>query len=70
MTMEEIRTAAKAQMGGKCKACPVCNGMACRDTIPGPGAKGDIAVRNYEAWQNIRVNMDTICESGPVDLSL
>ena len=70
MTMEEIRAAAKAQMGGKCKACPVCNGMACRDAIPGPGAKGDIAVRNYEAWQNIRVNMDTICESGPVDLSL
>lgn len=34
----------------KCKACPVCNGLACRNTIPGPGAKGvgDTAIRNYQ----------------------
>lgn len=40
--------------------------------MPGPGAKGvgDIAIRNYSAWQNVRVNMDTICESGEPDTTL
>ena len=45
MTFDDIRAAAKPLLGGNCKACPVCNGMACRDVIPGPGAKGDVAVR-------------------------
>ena len=70
MTFEEVRIQAKDRIGDKCKACPVCNGMACRNVIPGPGAKGDIAVRNYDAWQKIHVNMDTICENNPIDLSL
>ena len=32
--------------------------------MPGPGAKGvgDLAMRNYRKWQEIRINMDTICE--------
>lgn len=40
--------------------------------MPGPGAKGvgDVAIRNYSAWQNVRVNMDTICESGEPDTTL
>ena len=70
MTFKEIRKQASGCIGTKCKACPVCNGMACRNVIPGPGAKGDIAVRNYNAWQEIRVNMDTICENRTTDLSL
>lgn len=59
-------------MGPYCKVCPVCNGKACKNQIPGPGAKGagDTAVRNYEKWQEIRINMDTICENVPVDTSL
>ena len=57
---------------GKCKGCPVCNGVACRNMIPGPGAKGvgDTAIRNYNKWQEIRVVMDTLCEKRPVDTSL
>lgn len=49
---------------GKCHGCPICNGVACRNTIPGPGAKGvgDTAIRNYQAWQDVRVVMDTLCE--------
>ena len=31
---------------------------------------GDVAIRNYSAWQNVRVNMDTICESGEPDTTL
>ncbi len=43
-------------------ACPECNGKACGNHLPGPGSKGtgDGAMRNYEAWKEIRVNMDTI----------
>lgn len=60
-------------MGTKlCKSCPVCDGRACRNTIPGPGAKGigDVAMRNYDAWKNIRVNMDTITDNEPVSTEL
>lgn len=63
--------AARTCSGPHCKACPVCNGRACRDAMPGPGAKGTgtVAIRNYEAWQAVRLNMDTICENRPVDTS-
>ncbi len=56
---------ARGCIGKYCKACPVCNGKACGNLMPGPGAKGvgDNAVRNYEKWQEIRVNMDTLHES-------
>lgn len=69
MTYQEVLENAKGNMGIYCKACPVCNGKACRNQIPGPGAKGvgDTAVRNYDKWQEIRVNMDTICGNKPVD---
>lgn len=70
MTWNEVRASAKDNLGGNCKACPVCNGVACRDQIPGPGAKGDVAARNYAAWQAYRLNMDTICPQGSTDLSV
>ena len=55
-----------------CHACPVCNGIACKNTIPGPGSKGTgtVAPRNYNAWQEIYLNMDTIAENRGVDTSL
>ena len=40
MTYEEILKEARTCIGQYCKACPVCNGKACRNQIPGPGAKG------------------------------
>lgn len=72
MTYDEILKEARTCIGNYCKACPVCNGRACRNQIPGPGAKGvgDTAIRNYDKWQEIRVNMDTICANKPVDTSL
>lgn len=64
MTFQEVLENAQGKMG-PCKACPVCNGRACRNMIPGPGAKGygDTAIRNFEEWKKIRVNMDTLCEN-------
>ena len=72
MNYNEILKEARTCIGAYCKACPVCNGVACKNQLPGPGAKGvgDTAIRNYQKWQEIRVNMDTLCENGPVDTSL
>lgn len=55
-------------MGNLCKLCKVCDGRACRNTIPGPGAKGtgDVAIRNFDKWRDIRVNMDTLVEKKQV----
>lgn len=71
MNYSEVLANARGAMGSFCKACPECNGLGCRNTIPGPGAKGigDSAIRNYNAWKEIRVNMDTLVENGPVDTS-
>ena len=69
MTYQEVLTAARENMGTLCKSCPVCNGLACKNSIPGPGAKGigTGAIRNYQKWQELCVNMDTICENKSVD---
>lgn len=69
MTYDEVLELARKQIGPYCKACPECNGKACRNQMPGPGAKGigDTAIRNYDAWKNIRILMDTICENKEVD---
>ena len=55
-------------MGNLCKLCKVCDGKACKNTIPGPGAKGtgDVAIRNFEKWRDVRVNMDTLVEKKPI----
>lgn len=72
MTYDEVLKSARGNMGRYCKVCPVCNGAACKNQMPGPGAKGvgDNAVRNYQKWQEIRVNMDTIHENKPIDTSV
>lgn len=71
MNYQEILENARTCMGPYCKACPVCNGKACTSQMPGPGAKGTgtVAIRNYEKWHDICVNMDTICENGKADTS-
>lgn len=72
MNYGDVLKEARTCMGSYCKACDVCNGMACKNQMPGPGAKGvgDTAIRNYQKWQEIRVNMDTIHENRPVDTTL
>jgi len=71
MTHQEALAAARSCMGPYCKSCPVCDGKTCKNTIPGPGAKGIGTgfIRNYSAWQALCVNMDTICDNVPVDTS-
>ena len=40
MNFHEVIQQAKNCIGPFCKACPICNGIACKNTMPGPGAKG------------------------------
>ena len=73
MNYIELMESSRKIMGTKlCKSCIICDGKACRNTLPGPGAKGigDVAIRNYEAWKDIRVNMDTITDNEPVSTEL
>lgn len=72
MNFQEVTESARPVIGKFCKACPECNGRACRNIIPGPGSKGigDTAIRNYDKWKEIRVQMDTLTENKPVDTTL
>ena len=72
MNYAECSELARGKMGNYCKACPECNGRACKNQMPGPGAKGigDTAIRNYDKWKEIRVQMDTLVEKRPIDTSL
>ena len=72
MNYTECIENARPRLGKYCKACPECNGRACKNQMPGPGSNGigDTAIRNYDKWKQIRVNMDTIAENKPVDTSL
>lgn len=71
MDYKEVLEKARGNIGPYCKACPVCNGKACGNSMPGPGSKGpgNGAARNYDAWQKIFVNMDTICSNAAPDTS-
>ena len=70
MTYNEILSAARDQVGPYCKACPICNGKACGNSMPGPGCKypGNAAARNFDKWQEICVNMDTLCPNADPDV--
>lgn len=72
MNYQEIVINARQSIGQYCHACLECNGNACKNQIPGPGAKGlgDTAIRNYDKWKEIRLNMDTLVENKPVDTTL
>ena len=72
MNYAECLELARGKMGNYCKTCPECNGRACKNQMPGPGAKGigDTAIRNYDKWKEIRVQMDTLVEKRPIDTSL
>ena len=55
-----------------CKACPECNGLACGNTLPGPGSKapGNGAHDNWQGWKNIKLNFDTFVPDREVDTSV
>lgn len=72
MNYNECIEHARGKVGKVCKACSECNGRACKNQMPGPGSKGigDTAIRNYDKWKEIRVQMDTLVEKRPIDTTL
>ena len=70
MNIKEIKQNAKTKLG-KCFSCDICDGRACKNTIPGPGSKGsgNGATKNYEAWKEIELEMDTIVDKRQIDTS-
>lgn len=71
MEYSEVLENAKKTIGPNCKVCPVCNGLACGNKMPGPGSKapGNGANDNYNAWHKIKLNVDTFVPNTPIDLS-
>ena len=71
MDYDQLLVEARKHIGPNCKACPVCNGLACGNTMPGPGSKapGNGAHDNWKAWQQIKLSMDCIAPAGAVDTS-
>ncbi|MCQ2109508.1 MAG: alpha-hydroxy-acid oxidizing protein [Fibrobacter sp.] len=68
MNYSEVLENAKKRIGPNCKVCPVCNGLACGNTMPGPGSKapGNGANDNFKAWRNIKLNVDTFVPNTPI----
>ena len=62
MTYSEVLKNARKYIKANCNCCPVCNGVACKNRMPGPGSKGSGtgAARNYNAWQRWHINMNTM----------
>ena len=65
MNYSECIENARTRIGNYCKACPECNGRACKNQMPGPGAKGvgDTAIRNYDKWKD-EIQLTVFCRSG------
>lgn len=72
MNYLEVLENAKKNIGPNCKVCPVCDGLGCGNTLPGPGSKGpgNGANVNYKAWHEIKLNMDTIVANTEIDTSI
>ena len=66
MNYKELMEKSRDAMGTKlCKSCFVCDGKACRNTVPGPGDKGigDVAMRNYDATLFTNERKKSGCDS-------
>lgn len=72
MTYQEVITNAKNNIGPHCKVCPQCNGIVCKGVIPGPGGKGTGVgfIRNYQAFKDVSLNMDTLHDHHSPDTKL
>ena len=72
MKYTEVLENARKNIGPRCKACPVCNGLGCKNTLPGPGSKGpgNVANDNYNAWRKMKLNMDAIVPNTKIDTSV
>lgn len=62
MNLQELRDTARQKLGGACRVCPVCNGVACAGKVPGVGgtATGRAFQANVAALADLKFNLRTI----------
>ena len=72
MTYQDLLNTARKNMAPKCRACPECNGVACRGEVPGVGGCGNGKgfTNSVEYLRQIGIEMDTICEDFVPDTSV
>ncbi|SKA88945.1 FMN-dependent dehydrogenase, includes L-lactate dehydrogenase and type II isopentenyl diphosphate isomerase [Caloramator quimbayensis] len=72
MDYKEMLKKAKENLQGSCRVCPVCNGKACAGEVPGMGGTGtgSAFTANYEALENVKLNMRVIHDAKDPDMSV
>ncbi len=72
MTYAEMRSAAKANLNGTCRVCPVCDGRVCAGEVPGMGGKGTGSsfMANVSALAAVKLNMRLVHDAVKPDMSI
>lgn len=73
MEYKDVLEKARDHMGGKCKVCVACNGVACKGILPGPAGKGTARAfqRNFSYLvEHVFIHMDVVCEDTEKDISI
>lgn len=72
MDYKQILKAARENLNGSCRVCPVCNGKACAGEVPGMGGAGTGAAftANNTALDKVKLNMRVIHDAKDPDTSV
>lgn len=72
MDYKEMLSKARENFKGRCRVCPVCNGVACAGEVPGVGGLRTARSfkRNYEAWQEYGLVMKSMAGVKEPDTSI
>ncbi len=71
MNLKEVRDAARVNLKGFCRVCPICNGVACAGEVPGMGGHltGSSFKSNVNDLSKVKVRLKTIHDATEPDLS-
>lgn len=71
MDIKEIAKNARQNFAGKCRVCPVCNGVACAGQVPGMGGvrTAQSFKNNVEEWKKYAIKMTGIAPHEEIDTS-
>lgn len=71
MNMNEVKKVARENLNNSCRVCKACNGVVCSGEVPGMGGKGtgDSFKANFDALNNIKLNMRVIHDARNPDIS-
>ncbi|OEH85520.1 alpha-hydroxy-acid oxidizing enzyme [Desulfuribacillus stibiiarsenatis] len=72
MKYTDVLVQAKEVVSQYCRVCKDCNGKVCTGEVPGVGGKatGSAFTRSREKLNEVKVNLDTIVEEKPIDMSV